>query len=307
MNIVIAGNTGLTETDLKSIFKTSEDKFYFCSDEDTEIPIAEKDVDAIVCNWFFKYHELSKFSNLKYIQLLSAGYNGIDPEEVRGKSIALYNAKNIYSIPISEFVLGTILAYYKKFDHFFRNKANHKWEKIRQLPELHDKKVLIVGTGSIGTEIAKRMKGFTDFVFGCNRTVVKKEFFTDIFPLSNLLDIIPEMDIIILSIALTRETFHLIDETMINKMKRGTLIVNISRGSIIDQNPLINSLSKDEIGGAILDVFEEEPLDEKNPLWDMENVLITPHNAFASERNTERIKKMILANFQNWRDSNHAG
>ncbi len=300
MNIVLAGKYQWEKNDLNIISRNGEDNVYVCLDEEAPIPLAYGEIDVVVGNWFFKYHNIEEFTRLKYIQLLSAGYNGINPDDVKKRGIVLHNARDVYSIPISEFVIGNIISFYKKSNFFYMNKKNHKWVKNRDLQELYDKKVLIVGTGSIGREIAIRIRAFTNFVYGCNRTIRDDCLYIKIYPLDSLKAIASKMDIIILTIALSNETSSLIDDSVLSIMKQNSLIVNVSRGGVINESALIKALEKHSIGGAILDVFEQEPLDANSPLWRMENTIITPHNAFVSDRNNERLRDVILKNFKLW-------
>lgn len=304
MNIILAGKFKWNKKDIDLISRNGRDNVFVCPNEELPIPIAHNKVDAIFGNWFFKYHDLCEFTKLKYIQLLSAGYNGINPDEVRKQGIILHNAKDVYSIPISEFTIGNILLFFKNGYFFYQNKENHRWAKRRNLEELYNKKVLIIGTGSIGREIAIRVRAFTQYVYGCNRTERKSDLYCKVYPLGELIDIVSEMDVIILTIALTDNTTHLINSNVISKMKKNALIVNVSRGEIIDESALIEALKNHVIEGAILDVFEQEPLDESSPLWQLENAIITPHNAFESSRNNERLRGVVLNNYESWKVDN---
>lgn len=304
MNIILAGRVNWKKEDIDIITNYGKDIVYICPDEESPISISHNEVDVVIGNWFFKYHNIKEFSKLKYIQLLSSGYNGINPNDAIRKGIVLQTAKDVYSIPISEFVIGNILAFYKGTYHFYHNKEDHIWEKNRDIQELFDKKVLIVGTGSIGHQIAIRIKAFTPFVYGCNRTIRDDKLYKHIYLLDSLIDVVSAMDIIILTVALAEETTNLIDTDILSRMKRKALIVNVSRGGVIDENALIEALEKKKIGGAILDVFEQEPLDITSPLWSMENTIITPHNAFVSDKNNERLKDMVLRNYKLWENSN---
>lgn len=305
MNIILAGKLNWTKEEIKILSRNNN--IIYSPNEEVELTIEPDTIDIIICNWFFKYHDIRKFKNLKFIQLLSVGYNGIDTKIVKEMGITLYNAKDVYSIPISEFVIGNLLAYYKHLSFFIQNKNKHKWEKNRTLQELYSKKILIVGTGSIGTEIAKRLTVFTNNIFGCNRTIRETPYFIKVYPINNLSEIISRFDVLILSVALTEETKYLINKTIFNKMTHNTIIVNISRGAVIEEKELVSALLKNKINGAILDVFEEEPLPEDSPLWNMENVILTPHNSFISDRTNERLKKTIVQNYLEWEKHNGKG
>lgn len=300
MNIILASRFQWDESDIVFFSNGERDKVFLCPDEENEIPISHNEVDVVIGNWFFKYHNIDEFKRLKYIQLLSAGFNGIDPKIAEERNIVLYNAKDVYSIPISEFVVGSILFSYKKGYYFYRNQCICKWEKNRALQELYNKRVLIVGTGSIGHEIALRIGSFTEYVYGCNRTLRQDKSYKLIYPIEQLGRCVKEMDIVILTIAHTQETDHLINSRILSNMKKDVLIVNVSRGGVIDESALIEFIDKKRIGGAILDVFEDEPLSSDSPLWHKENVIITPHNAFASDKNNGRLRKLIRDNYTAW-------
>lgn len=301
MNIILAGKVEWTQEDLEVLSGNGKNDIFFCPDEESPSPVVSEEADAVICNWFFKYHDIHTFKRLKYIQLTSVGYNGIDPEVVKSMGIILHNAKDVYSIPISEFVVGSILAYYKRFAFFFENRNKHLWQKNRGLHELFDRKVLIVGTGSIGNEVAKRLNGFTEEIYGCNRTVREDPLYREIYSLNDLPYIVSGFDVIILSIALTEGTKHLFDRNIFENLKKDALLVNVSRGSVINESDLVVFLTENKEAGAILDVFEEEPLPEDSLLWEMPSVLVTPHNAFVSDKNNERLRRVILNNFTLWK------
>lgn len=302
MTILLAGRFDWNKLDLKNVI--DDLNIIICNDEDEdEMDVNPAEVDAIVCNWYFKYHDIHRYENLKYIQLLSTGYNGIDPEEVKGMGIELHNAKGIYSVPMAEFVVGNILLFYKRYCCFVQQKSSHDWKKKRDIEEILDKKILIIGTGDVGTETAKRLRGFTDYLYGCNRTVKDIDYFDKIYLMTDLPEILPEMDIIVTCVALTPDTKNLLDYEMFSKMKRSVLVVNVSRGEVINEKDIIFALENNMIGGAILDVFEEEPLSYDSKLWELDNVIITPHNSFVSNRNEERISAMIMYNLGCWVDN----
>ena len=119
-------------------------------------------------------------------------------------------------------------------------------------------------------------------------------------PLERLDLVLEGADIVVLTLPLTEETHHLFDKTKFEKMKNGAILVNISRGATVDTKAMIDALDT-KLGGAVLDVFEEEPLGEDSPLWDMENVIITPHNSFVGEGNNERLRKIIKSNLEMFR------
>ena len=254
--------------------------------------------EAVICNGLFLYNDISLFKELKIIQLTSAGYDRVPMEYAEEHDIRVFNAGDAYSIPMAEFAIGGILQFYKQAPFFFKNREEHRWEKHRGLRELYGKNALIVGTGNVGFEIAKRLKAFGCDVTGVNRTPKHSPYFDKILPLEQLKSIVSTADIIVLAIALTSETKHLLNASLINLMKNDALLVNISRGALIDETALVDWLDHHSSTGVILDVYETEPLDETNPLWNYSNAILTPHNSFVGEENTKRLENVFLKNFE---------
>ena len=267
---------------------------HFLQQEKDPLPCNPERIEGVVCNGLFLYHSIEQFHNLRIIQLTSAGFDRVPMDYVREHEIEIYNATGVYSVPMAEFALAGVLSLYKKLDTFRTQQRNHEWTKQRDLRELNGKRVLILGCGNVGTECAKRFSAFGCEVIGVNRTVKEKEYFNEIHALTDLDMLLPIVDIVVVTIALTEETRGLMTADRIYSMKPDAILVNISRGAVVPTNMLEEAA--DWIGGAVLDVFEEEPLPSTSPLWSMENILITPHNSFVGEENGERLNQVIMEN-----------
>lgn len=267
----------------------------FMQNEKDELPCAYDWLEGIICNGLFLHHDIEKFTSLKYIQLTSAGYDRVPMKYIKEHNIEIHNAKGVYSVPMAEFAVGGVLQLYKQSQLFYENQKQRKWEKHRGLLELYGKTVLILGCGSVGTECAERFSAFGCEVIGIDVQPREDECYKVILPLSELDEALSEADILILTLPLTEETRHLIDENRLSLMKPGAVLLNISRGAVVDEKALIEALQTN-LGGAALDVFEEEPLKEDSPLWNMENVIVTPHNSFVGSGNEERLNTLILKN-----------
>ena len=267
----------------------------FVQDERKALNINVSDIDAVVCNSLFLYNDIKEFKNLRAIQLTSAGLERVPLDYINEQGIRLFNARGVYSIPMAEWAILKILEIYKKSRVFYKNQERHKWEKQRELLELTDKTAAIIGYGSVGKEIAKRLKAFGVTVISVDRQVKEDEYVNESILIDNLDLALEKSDIIILTLPLTDETQHLINEEKIKVMKDDAVLINVSRGGIIDETALIESLRNDRFFGVALDVFEEEPL-ENTPLWDYDNVLITPHNSFVSNKVNERLFELIFNN-----------
>lgn len=158
MNILVTGAWQEAEkyiTELESM----ENKVIFMQCEKNELPCEYGWVEGVICNGLFLYHDVNKFTNLKYIQLTSAGYDRVPIEYLNNKKIKINNARGVYSIPMAEFAVFSILQFYKQSRFFYKNQSIHKWEKNRNLLEMTDKKVCIIGCGSVGNRMCKTIRG----------------------------------------------------------------------------------------------------------------------------------------------------
>lgn len=258
------------------------------------LPCAYEWVEGVVCNGLFLSHPIEKFVNLKYIQLTSAGFDRVPMEYVKEHHIEIHNARGVYSVPMAEFAVAGVLQIYKQTDFFRENQKQHEWNKHRGCLELYGKTVCIVGCGSVGTECAKRFSAFGCNVIGVDLFQREDEHYERIVGLDDLDKILPETDVLVLTLPLTEETKHLVNTERFGLLKNGAVLVNIARGAIVDSVALLENV--DKLGGAVLDVFEEEPLMADSPLWENENVVVTPHNSFVGEGNGKRLSKIILSN-----------
>lgn len=295
MNILITGAIILNENFKKNIIELNNN-IIFQQNEKDELLCDYSWVEGVICNSLFLYHDITKFKNLKYIQLTSAGYDRVPLNYIIQNNIKIYNAKGVYSIPMAEFVISSVLQIYKQNRFFNDNQKKHIWEKNRNLLELFGKNVCILGCGNVGTECAKRFKAFECNVYGVDINIYQNKYFDEIINIKSLNEILPKGDIVVLTLPLTSLTKHLFDKNKFNLMKENAILINISRGAIINTDDLINYSSK--LNAIILDVFEEEPLNENSPLWNMSNVIITPHNSFVGENNNARLYKLILNNLR---------
>ena len=266
----------------------------FMQYEKDALPCNYEWVEGVICNGLFLSHPIEKFTNLKYIQLTSAGFDRVDMNYVKAHNIEIHNARGVYSIPMAEFAICGVLQLYKQAAFFRENQKQHLWEKHRGLLELAGKKVLIVGCGSVGNECAKRFKAFDCRVTGVDLIPREDSLYSEMLPLDKLDNALKQADIVVLTLPLTEQTNYLIDNSKLSLMKDGATLVNIARGAIVDTQALLNHI--DRFTGALLDVFEEEPLNENSPLWDKPNIILTPHNSFVGEGNGERLKEIITEN-----------
>lgn len=255
-------------------------------------------VEGVICNGLFLYHDIEKFKNLKFIQLTSAGLDRVPLDYIKSHNIKLFNAHGVYSIPMAEFAVSGILDFYKRKKDFFENQKKRIWQKQRDLLELSGKTVCVIGCGSVGGECAKRLKAFDCKVIGVDLLVKDFDYFDKVYGLVDVKSAVSVSDIVILTLPLTQETRNMFNHKLFSVFKDNTLLVNIARGGIVNTDALLKALST-KLMGAVLDVFEDEPLELSSPLWDMDNVIITPHNSFVSDKNNERLSEIIFDNLKN--------
>lgn len=268
----------------------------FMQYEKDDLPCTYEWVEGVICNGLFLSHPIEKFVNLKYIQLTSAGFDRVPMDYVQQNEIEIHSARGVYSIPMAEYTITGVLQLYKKMNYFRESQKRHEWNKHRGLIELFGKTVCIVGCGSVGTECAKRFQAFGCNVLGVDLYPREDTYYSRMEGLSELDNMLIESDVVVLTLPLTDETKHLMNHDRFGKMKRNAILVNIARGAVVDMDALIVSI--ENLGGVVLDVFEEEPLEEESSLWDMEKVIVTPHNCFVGDGNMKRLEQIILEGIQ---------
>lgn len=296
MNILLTGAFKYSEDNARKISAMGFG-VEFLQYETDKVEHPEK-YDAVICNGLFLYNDIEAFSRLKYIQLTSAGYDRVPMEYIKDHGIEIHNARGVYSIPMAEWAVLKALELYKKSRTFYKNQSCGVWEKQRDLAELCGKVVTIVGCGSIGTEAAKRFKAFGVHIIGVDLFEPTGQYYDEFVHVSRLKDSLEKTDVLVLTLPLTDETYHLINAECFETMKSNAVLINISRGKVVDETALTAALKEKRIGGAALDVFEEEPLDKSSPMWNMDNVIITPHNSFVGDGNHERMFDLIIHNLE---------
>lgn len=295
MKLLLTGAFKYTDQQIEYLKSLGNDIVYV-QDERKKIDFDVSDIEGVVCNGLFLYNDIRHFKKLKYIQLTSAGFDRVPIDYINEHEIKIYNARGVYSIPMAEFALCGVLQLIKQSRLFYKNQNNHIWEKSRTLGELSGKTVLIVGAGNIGSEVAKRFSAFDASVIGVDITDDDRKYFDKVELLDNLDEQLKIADIVILTLPLTDSTREMFDKSKFDLMKKSSIFVNIARGPLVVESDLINALKSGDISGAVLDVFGEEPLNENSPLWDMDNVILTPHNSFVGENNNKRMFNVIVDN-----------
>lgn len=296
MNLLVTGAFDWNENELIHLRQLGH-QVVFMQYEKSPLPCDAAWVEGIIGNGLFLHHPIEQFVSLRFIQLTSAGFDRVPMKYIKEHNIKIFNARGVYSIPMAEFALCGVLQLYKQSGYFCNNQKLHKWEKHRGLMELNGKTVCIVGCGNVGDECAKRFKSFGCYVVGVDIKPYENASYDKMLTLDQLDGVLPYADVIVLCLPLNEETHHLMNGSRLSAMKAGSVFVNISRGEIVDTDALMIALNAN-IRGAVLDVFEDEPLDSNSMLWDMGNVIISPHNSFVGDGNHKRMLDVIINNLE---------
>ncbi len=299
MKLLVAKKNGMSDAELQRLAGLG---FELVTDALDHKPYSgdTADIEAVICYQFFNHNDITAFPKLRCIHLTSAGYDHMPLDYLREKGIALFNNRGAYSVPIAEFVLGGVLQLYKEAAYFRAERSRHGWKQLGRLRELGGKNVTILGAGSISAEISKRMTAMGCRVTALNRHPKPAPDFFAVKSVDALDSLLPETDIMILAAPLSDSTFHIMNAERFALMKKDSVFVNIARGGLADTDALVAALRDGCLSGAVLDVFEEEPLSADHPLWEMENVILTPHNSFAGEYNGRRTFENIYKDFSQW-------
>ncbi len=251
----------------------------------------------------FNHYDIREFKSLKQIQLFSVGTDRVPMDAVNELGITVKRATDVYSIPIAEFVLMRILEIYKHSRYFDQIQSQKKSDKDRGMLELNSKTVGIIGYGSIGREAAKRLKAFGVKIIGFSRSKKQDEFLDEHYTMTKLDDAIGECDIVILSLPYDESMHQYFNDAFFAKMKDGSVFINISRGMLVDEAALIKHLKDGKFLGAALDVTYEEPLSPESELWTLDNVYLSPHNSFMSEKIYERLFERCYENLKTYMEN----
>jgi phosphoglycerate dehydrogenase-like enzyme len=241
-----------------------------------------------------------KADAVKWIQTASAGVDALLFPELVESHVVVTNARGIFDRAIAEFVLGTMLAFAKGLPRMLDRQAQREWEH-RDTEMLSGKRVLVAGVGSIGREIGRLCGAFGMTVRGVGSTARgRDDVFRIVYGPDELAEACRWADYIVNALPGTEGTKHLFDDKVISAMQPTARFVNIGRGNTVDEASLVGALRDERLAGAALDVFEREPLPPDSPLWELPNVIVSPHLAgdFAGFR--EAIVELFVQNLERY-------
>ncbi|MCZ0704148.1 phosphoglycerate dehydrogenase-like enzyme [Natronobacillus azotifigens] len=244
---------------------------------------------------------LKKAPNVKWVQSHSVGVDAMLHEETINQDIIITNARGCTSIPIAEHTIAMITSFAKQVPTLLKHKQQQNWEKA-MVKDLSGSTIAIIGYGQIGSEIAKRCKAFDMHVVGCRRNPSQNNPENDyadlIVGMDQVNDVLGKADFVVLALPATEETDDFLDRERLKVMKPGSVLINVGRGNAVVEPDLVESLRAGHLAGAALDVFDVEPLPDEHPFWHMDNVIISPHQAYLSPKNTDRIIDLFYQNIK---------
>lgn len=222
---------------------------------------------------------IAKAEKLKWAFCLSAGVEALPFDELKRRGIIVSNASGVHAEQMSEHTLGIMIAFCREFHTMMKNQLEKRWKQLTDVDELSGKTLCVIGTGSVGREIAHKAKAFYMNVIGVKNTPAALPSFDAIYTVEHLHSALKLADYTVLVTPLTEKTYHMIGSKEFQCMKNSAVFINISRGDTVDEEALITALENGWILGAGLDVFHEEPLPPESKLWTLPNVILTPHNS----------------------------
>ena len=259
------------------------------------------DIDAVFCYRFFCYNDIARFPRLKYIHTTSHGLDHMPLDYIRAHGIRLCDARGVYGVPMAEYALGGVLQLYKAFPLLAAQQRDRLWRHPETVRELTGRQVTLLGTGSVGTECAKRFSAMGCRCVGlCRHPKAGAEGFDAQRGIDALDALLPETDILLVTLPLTDETRGMLDARRFALLKDGAVLVNMARGHIVDEAAMAAALESGRLSGAVLDVFDTEPLPADSPLWALPNSIVTPHSSFIGEHDPERLFTLVYKNTVEW-------
>jgi len=271
-----------------------EVELVFCNtDAETEAQISEAEV---IVSWgrLMSPELLAKARRLAWIHVFSAGVDRLLSPALLNSPVVLTNSRGAHAIPMAEHVMGMILAFERGLPTLLQQQKERRWNPLK-LREIYGSTLGLVGYGGIGREVARRARGFGMRIIAVKKHPAPEEG-VEIWSLERLDDLFAASDYIVACIPLTDETHHLIGERQFQAMKPSAYFFNLGRGPVVDEQALIAALREKRLAGAGLDVFETEPLPADSPLWEIPNVIISPHTSASSPRQQQRVVAGFIEN-----------
>ncbi|MFW5938568.1 MAG: D-2-hydroxyacid dehydrogenase [Halanaeroarchaeum sp.] len=260
--------------------------------DDEDVP----DVDGVVTF----AHTDAFVEHTEWIHSIQAGYDRFPLDELRAKDVVLTNSSGIHGESVGESVAGLMLSLARRLYTYVEAQQDNEWDRARwdEPFTLFDEQVCVVGLGTLGQGVAQRAAGLDMDVVGVRRKPTRVPHVPDVYTPNELHEAIEDARFVVLTVPLTESTEGMIGPDELEAMPEDAYLVNVARGPVVQQDALVDALEDGDIAGAALDVFEAEPLPRDSPLWDMDDVLITPHVAATKRGYYEDIARLVRENLR---------
>ena len=236
---------------------------------------------------------------IRWVHATSAGVDALMFPALRDSDVLLTNARGGFDLGIAEYVLGAVLMHAKDSLGNLALQRQQRWQH-RETALVARQRALVIGAGSIGSEVARLLSALDIEVIGIARTARSAEHFSRVLASEQLDGALPEADIVVITAPLTDATRGLINRDRLARMRSNALLVNVGRGAIVVTDDLVAALQAGQLGGAVLDVVDPEPLPEGHPLWDLPNVMLSAHMAGDFIGWRRALGEQFMANLQRW-------
>ncbi|PSP72188.1 D-2-hydroxyacid dehydrogenase [Halobacteriales archaeon QS_3_64_16] len=239
-------------------------------------------------------------SDLSWVHSVQAGVDRFPLDAFDEQGIALTNSEGIHGDVVGETVLGYLLTVARGLHRYRDAQGERRWSDPdwSALGTLNGERICVIGLGTLGQGVARRAEAFGMEVVGVRRTPTPVDGVREVYTPANLERAIEDSRFVVLCVPLIEETQELIGPEELAAMEKDAFLVNVARGAVVEERALVDALEAGEIAGAALDVFESEPLPEGSPLWEMEEVVISPHVAAAHEGYADRVAAIVRENLQ---------
>lgn len=304
MRVVILDAKTLTNDDIDfSVFDEFGEVTIYDYTKYDEIAERVKDSEIILCNKCIMNKEtLKNAGNVKYIGLFATGYNNVDIEYTNKRNITVCNAGSYSTNAVAQHVFALILEYYNKvgeYNKFVKDGGwihSEKFSPFKPMKEMDGRTLGIVGYGSIGKKVAKIAQAFDMKVLAYNRSPKKDESVRFV----EMDELLEKSDIVSIHCPLNSDSEKMCNKEFFEKMKDGALFINTSRGGVVDEQALIDAVKSKKISGAGLDVVAVEPMEKHEEILDIDNIIITPHSAWAPVETRTRLVEIVKNNIKKW-------
>ncbi|MFD2925185.1 D-2-hydroxyacid dehydrogenase [Halobacillus naozhouensis] len=283
---------------LKNNFEQVE--FFFCHGmKEAKALIAEADV-LITYGEDVTPEMIGEAVNLKWIMVLSAGMDQMPFEEIEKRNIVVTNVRGIHRKQMAEYAISMLLQVYRQAKTMIESEHNHEWNRRISIREINGQTMVLLGTGAIAQETARIAKAFRIKTIGVSKSGKAKDYFDETLPVDRIEEALPKADLVVAVLPSTRETSYLLKEEHFQLMPDHAVFLNMGRGDLVASHVILKAVRNHQIGHAVLDVFEEEPLPEDHTFWGEKNITVTPHFSGKSPQYIPRGFDLFEQNLQSF-------